>query len=301
MNNLAKRVITGVIGVAAIIFVMWVSPWGAFVFCLVVGLAGLFEFYKITELLKKPTAWVMLVGALLFFGLGALGKDLLPEQNLSLAVWGQYGKWAIWALLLPLTALMTLFDADEKQPMETLAKLVFGFCYTVLPIYLLMDISLPLGYSRVGPDGVIPFNGAAPAEYLFHIPLGFMFMVWATDTFAYFGGKFLGKHKLFERISPKKTWEGSITGGIGCIGFGALFGAIFPEPGFLFFIPISVLVAIFSQTGDLVESMFKRSLKIKDSGGILPGHGGILDRFDGFYISLPFVWLYVMIYIHLLT
>ena len=296
MNNLLQRVLTGVIGVAAIITVLWLSPWGIFAFCIIVGLAGLFEFYKITGLLKKPTAWVMLVGALAFFAIGLFGKELIPDLSAQTATWGQFGKWGIWALLLPLTALITLFDKNEKAPLETLAKLVFGFCYTVLPLWLLLDISVPLGYDRLTLYGLTPLNGAAPETYLPHVPLGFMFTVFAVDTFAYFGGRFLGKNKLFERISPKKTWEGAIVGALGCIGIGAAFGAIWPEPGMLFFIPVALIVSIFSQTGDLVESMFKRSLKIKDSGGILPGHGGFLDRFDGFYISLPFVWIFAVIF-----
>jgi phosphatidate cytidylyltransferase len=300
MSNLAQRILTGVIGVAAIIFVLWVSPWGAFAFCLIVAIAGLLEFYKITGLLKKPTAWVMLTGALVFMVLGGMGKDLIDFSEVGIAHWAQFGKWAIWAFLLPLTALITLYDKKETDPLGTQAKLVFGFCYTVLPLYLLMDISLPHGNPLPGAGGISPMNGAAPSTYLFQVPLGFMFMVWATDTFAYFGGRFLGKHKLMERISPKKTWEGAISGGLGAILFGAIYGFAFDAPGLAYFLPMGAIVAVFSQTGDLVESMYKRSLKIKDSGGILPGHGGILDRFDGFYVALPFTWLYVLVYLHFL-
>lgn len=300
MSNLLQRVLTGVIGVAAIITVIWLSPWGTFAFCLLVGLAGYFEYSKLLGMLKKPTTWVMLVGTLLFFCLGTLGKELVELPGAYAAIWAQKGKWAIWALFLPVIALLTLFDKSEKTPVDTLAKLIFGFVYTVLPLWLLADFSLPFSSNALVPKEIL-MGGAGPEVYAPHIPLGFMFMVWATDTFAYFGGRFMGKHKLMERISPKKTWEGSISGSLGCIGFGVIFGLVWDDPGLAFFLPASFLVAVFSQLGDLVESMFKRSLKIKDSGGILPGHGGILDRFDGFYLALPFVWAYALAYLHLLS
>ena len=104
----------------------------------------------------------------------------------------------------------------------------------------------------------------------------------------------MGKNPLFARISPKKTWEGSIGGGLLCIGLGILFQLYMPHNGQDDFnwVVVALIISVFSQFGDLVESMYKRSLKLKDSGSILPGHGGILDRFDGVYLSMPFIYFY---------
>ena len=110
---------------------------------------------------------------------------------------------------------------------------------------------------------------------------------------AYFGGRFLGKHKLFERISPKKTWEGAIIGAAFCI----LLGYILQMTWLVQWnwIIVASIIAVFSQLGDLVESMFKRSIHIKDSGSLLPGHGGFLDRFDGIFLSTPVIFIYSLL------
>jgi phosphatidate cytidylyltransferase len=125
--------------------------------------------------------------------------------------------------------------------------------------------------------------------------LGFFIITWFHDTGAYLYGKRFGKHKLFERISPKKTWEGSIAGALVAILTSAGFSSLVPGIAWFDWIVLAGLIIIFGTFGDLAESMFKRSLNIKDSGHILPGHGGILDRFDTVFISAPFVFLYFIL------
>lgn len=119
--------------------------------------------------------------------------------------------------------------------------------------------------------------------------LAFFILLWSNDTFAYLIGKFLGKHKLMENVSPKKTWEGFIGG----IAFAVLAGYLLKEHVPMFagnnWIFISILIGIFGTMGDLYESRFKRWAGVKDSGQIMPGHGGVLDRFDGVMFSIPFV------------
>ncbi len=115
----------------------------------------------------------------------------------------------------------------------------------------------------------------------------------ANDTGAYLVGRKFGKHKLFERISPKKTWEGSFGGAILGLGVGYLNAQLFPDLSLFNWMIVALLVVVFGSLGDLVESMFKRSLGIKDSGKLLPGHGGILDRFDGIFIAAPVVYTYL--------
>lgn len=130
-------------------------------------------------------------------------------------------------------------------------------------------------------------------EYNYQIVLGFFFLLWANDTGAYLVGRKLGRTKLFERISPKKTWEGSIGGGLMGLGIGYMNALLFPDLSLINWLVVALIVLIFGSLGDLVESMFKRSLNIKDSGKLLPGHGGLLDRFDGIFIAAPIVYTYL--------
>jgi phosphatidate cytidylyltransferase len=126
-----------------------------------------------------------------------------------------------------------------------------------------------------------------------YFPLGFLIMLWANDTGAYLSGNFLGRTKLFERHSPKKTWEGFIGGVLISAVAGYIISIYFKDLQWSQWVIMAVLISCFGTLGDLVESMFKRSINVKDSGGILPGHGGLLDRFDGLLLSAPIVYAYL--------
>jgi phosphatidate cytidylyltransferase len=125
------------------------------------------------------------------------------------------------------------------------------------------------------------------------VVLGFLVILWLNDTGAYFVGSLIGKHKLFERISPGKTWEGSAGGAVFALLTAWGLSFIFKQLDALQWIFLAILIVISGTLGDLVESMLKRSLGIKDSGTILPGHGGLLDRFDAVFLSAPFVFVYL--------
>ena len=128
-----------------------------------------------------------------------------------------------------------------------------------------------------------------------YILLGYFFLIWASDSGAYIVGSLIGKNKLFERISPKKTWEGAISGFVFSVICGLLFIRAFRlmKVNAEAFILVSVL-SIMGQIGDLAESMIKRSYNVKDSGSILPGHGGMLDRIDSFLFSIPILYGYIL-------
>lgn len=126
-----------------------------------------------------------------------------------------------------------------------------------------------------------------------HIVLGIMLLIWANDTFAYLAGSLIGKHKLYERISPGKTWEGTIGGGILSVASSFVIFHWFPEIKLTTWIIVAVIIVVFGTIGDLVESMLKREAGIKDSGKIMPGHGGILDRFDSLIFATPFLYFYL--------
>lgn len=149
----------------------------------------------------------------------------------------------------------------------------------------------------------IPFSAASfiayyTGEYNWNLLLAVMFFAWANDSFAYLFGSKLGKHKLFERISPKKTWEGFFGGIFGTVVFSYVVYLLFPQwsnqdIAFKHYFILAILTSIASTYGDLAESMIKRNLEIKDTGNTLPGHGGFLDRFDGLIFSFPVATLYL--------
>jgi len=180
---------------------------------------------------------------------------------------------SIFALLFVLFVLK-LYDKNDREPFANLAMNILGLLYVCVPFSLLLGVS---------------YWGSQRGLYHYQIPLGILFCLWASDTGAYFVGKKLGKTKLFERISPKKTWEGFVGGMIFsqmvAWGLSVYFTSV---EGWKWFVISGIIVTI-GTYGDLVESMLKRSLGIKDSGSVIPGHGGFLDRFDGLLVAMPFV------------
>jgi len=130
-------------------------------------------------------------------------------------------------------------------------------------------------------------------QYSFHYPLAFLMMLWSSDTGAYIFGVKFGKHRLFERHSPKKSWEGFI-GGLICSALTAyVLSLYFTELSLFHWLIVASIITVTGTLGDLSESMLKRSLSTKDSGTFLPGHGGFLDRFDGLLIAAPLVYFYL--------
>ena len=184
-------------------------------------------------------------------------------------------------LFIPALTFIFLFEAfsDKNGILQNSAVTFTGFVYVAVPFSLLNFIVHP-GY---------------PANSLFNpkILIGVFFTVWIYDSMAYvFGSKF-GKHKINKKISPNKSWEGCIAGATFAMVMGYLNSLIFKQPGVTDWLVISALVIIFGTLGDLFESRIKRRLKVKDSGTLLPGHGGLLDRFDSllFVIPVVYVWL----------
>jgi phosphatidate cytidylyltransferase len=160
-------------------------------------------------------------------------------------------------------------------PLTNIAHTILGLIFVVVPFTFFHALAFVQG----------SFN--------FHFPLAFLLMLWANDTGAYLVGRSLGRTKLFERHSPKKTWEGFIGGVLISALVGYIVSIYYPELSWKHWVSVAILISFFGTLGDLVESMFKRSINIKDSGGILPGHGGLLDRFDGFLLAAPIVYTYL--------
>jgi len=271
VNNLAKRTVVGVPGAAFMVFLIFYNEYSfAFLFFLITVLS-MHEFYKrSTNELIQPQRWIGLAaGIFTFITIVSIKYTLnLDSQLLTL-------------LLIPITFTIFILELYRKKqnPFLNIAFTLLGVIY----IPVTMAMAALIGWSTT--------DGQFHPSNMF----GYFFILWAHDIGAYFAGKWWGKHKLFERISPKKTWEGT-TGGVVFSFIVAHFIAMYcPGLTRMEWLSITVIILVTSTLGDLVESMFKRSISIKDSGTMLPGHGGMLDRFDGLFISVPFVYAFLEI------
>ncbi len=180
--------------------------------------------------------------------------------------------------LIPIAAI-TLFKFPKELYFEN-GKLIFTVVY----------LALPFGFAL----GLPKFSTLDP-EKSFTLEVFMLFvLIWSSDTFAYLTGKFFGKHKMAPKISPKKTWEGFAGGVVLTLVLGFFVEHYFPELRGNWMI-VGLLVSVFAPLGDLVESQLKRSFAVKDSGNIIPGHGGVLDRLDSFIICAPVIYLYFIL------
>jgi phosphatidate cytidylyltransferase len=261
LNNLQQRVIVGILGIAlflGLIFWNWIGAVGLFS---VIMALSLYEFYNLSPF-KISKSWKMgstLIGFLLFF--------LLVLTDLS----DSSSKFRLLLFLSPCFLILLVFSGLEK-PFESMAWIVTGWFYLITPWLCML---LLIGDFQYNPG----------------LLLGLFGLLWSADSGAYFAGRTLGKTKLLPRVSPKKTWEGLI-GGLICAGLFAyglsIWVGVFTVYQWLI---LAASTTVFGTLGDLAESALKRSLDIKDSGNILPGHGGILDRFDGLFVAAPINYL----------
>ena len=236
-------------------------------------------------LTQDGSTWVNRFRQLSFIGIGLF----FPVLTLLSFILGVEGAFE-WIFLFPVLAfLLFLFELFGKsaKPFDNVAFILLGVVYLAMPFSLLMHLT---------SNDFILFKGVGN-----QFVLATLFMVWASDVFAYLLGSKIGKNKMFPRISPKKTWEGTFSGIAGAILTGYLCSLIFKDLTFpiAFWIGLACICTIMGILGDLVESMLKRSIGIKDSGNLLPGHGGFLDRFDAFIFVLPFVYVYTSIWSNL--
>lgn len=255
-------------GAAAIITATVFGP-NSFVLVLgIIMLLTLREFYGLAKTSgSKPFGYWGLLFSLCLF---ALSYAVISGRLESRFV------WLLPALLL-ICFIFPLYGYKDRKPINCLSVTVLGVIYVSVPFSLL----LPIAYSRGGYD--------------FSLVTGLLLAQWANDTGAYIAGRSLGKTRVFESVSPNKTWEGTIGGGL--LSLGMLYGwaQYFDSLSTLEWLGLSLIMVVFGSLGDLVESLFKRNLAIKDSGNSIPGHGGFLDRFDGLIMALPFATAYLML------
>lgn len=276
MSNFWKRAITGTLFVVVMVGgIMW-NYWSLCALFLLIAMLGLNEFYNLIEQGGiQPQKWIgMGVGALLF--MSAILSSLISP--------------AFIFLVIPF--IVAIFFAelfrDKANPFQNIAYTIVGIIYVVFPFAAWVALASPgNGWFQFITSN--HYSMERMREYNPHILLGFFVLLWTNDTGAYVSGMTLGRHKLWERISPKKTWEGFIGGIILSVVLAYFLSIYFKEMSLVLWIIMALVVSIFGTLGDLVESMFKRSLNVKESGDLLPGHGGILDRFDGVLLTTPLI------------
>ncbi len=266
------RVIVGVVFVPCIVFLCWMGGTGLFVFVTLVVLFGLREYHGIAA--ARDTAPDRYIGVPAVF-------------LLCLDAWLEAGNHAplILTVLLLAAATSEIFRKGAHSHFHNVAATVFGVVY----IGLLGSHLVLLGSWPIDDPDVTAWGGRAMAPVLlaFAIP-------WSYDAFAYFTGRMIGRRKLLPRVSAGKTVEGAIGGLIGAVAFMfALQYALFPFLSPLHCVVLGAAGGIVAQVGDLAESLVKRDAGLKDSSRLIPGHGGILDRFDSVFFAAPFVYYYL--------
>lgn len=279
MKNLITRSITGVIFVAAVVTCFLRPEAMIFLFALVTGLT-VWEYTGIVNNLENVAVnrFLSTVAAVYFFlAMAGFCSGIVPS--------------AVFIPYLLTVVYMFISELYTKVPNP-----INNWAYTMLSQ---MYIALP--FSMIN---VLAFRGAGDAViYNYLLPLSIFIFLWTNDTGAYLSGSLFGKHKLFPRVSPGKSWEGSIGGGILVLAVAAFLGwyensgihegAVELAMSIPQWMGLGLVVVFFGTWGDLVESLFKRTIGIKDSGNILPGHGGMLDRFDSSLMAIPAAVVYI--------
>jgi phosphatidate cytidylyltransferase len=268
-DNLRNRLIFGFSGFFLLMGGMLYNAWTyGFVF-LVVCVVCLLEFYDL--LLgagKRPLKYYGLA-----MGTGLYVITFLVEMGAisPLYFFGLYPAFAV-------VFIVKLYDKHETMPFENIALTLLGVVYVAMPFAALH---------------VAVFSQGA---YSYQVIMGLFFFIWINDITAYFVGQKYGKHKLFPRISPKKSWEGSAAGLVNSMLMVWLLSVYLQDLVWWQWAVVGLIVVVIGTQGDLIESMLKRSLQVKDSAQNLPGHGGFLDRFDNLLLAAPFVGIFLQVF-----
>lgn len=275
-KNFIKRTLTGVLFVAVLVGgLLYSAATYTLLFALITGLA-VWEFGTLINqsgraVVNRPICG--LGGVYLFLAVTGFSENMFG------------GEVFVPYLLILIYLLVAELYLRRPNPMNNWAYTMMSQLYVALPFALLSVLYFyPVQVMQGGAFTV----AVTPV-----LPLSVFIFLWASDSGAYLVGSLIGKHRLFERISPKKSWEGSIGGGVLALLAAWALWHFFPIVTLWQWMGMALVVVVFGTWGDLVESLLKRQLGIKDSGNILPGHGGILDRFDSAMLAIPAVVVYL--------
>ena len=265
MNNFVKRTLSGAVFVTLVVGSILLNQITFLLFFAFICGWSVYEFHKLTNQQDgiNINAGIAIICAVILFCCSFISASGL----LHIPVFSYYGICFILALISELYA-------KKKNPIHNWAYFILGQVFIALPFSLLNYIIFIKDYKPL-------------------MLLAVFVTIWVNDTGAYLVGVTLGKHRLFERISPKKSWEGFIGGALFALLSGYIFSLFIPEINLLNWMIFSELIVIFGTFGDLTESLIKRTLEVKDSGNIIPGHGGLLDRFDSMLLAAPVIYLFL--------
>jgi phosphatidate cytidylyltransferase len=270
MKDLALRTLTGSVYVAIILTGILLNA--CTFLCLFAGITVLclWEFYGLINAQKrtKINRWYNCIGGLALFVATYLYASGITGHTI-------FFPYLLYVVIIFITELYE----KQQDPITHSAYIFLGQCYIALPIAMLNMVAFPTVTS-----GVTIYHPV--------LVLALFVFIWINDTGAFLIGSCLGKHRLFERISPKKSWEGFFGGLLLTAASSLVFAHFEPQIPYYHWIGLSLSVVVFGTWGDLVESLIKRTLSVKDSGNTLPGHGGFLDRFDSLLLAVYAVLFY---------
>jgi phosphatidate cytidylyltransferase len=322
-SNLRLRIIYGLIGAALLLGSVWFSPWTFGIFFAAVQAVMLWEFYRMMRAGGyAPATWIGVVVSLIIYaaiyvyhitGLCEVGYGVIAASNEQIKTSGDafvyhsangnyvvtagdsiglgFASFVGWIALIIVALLPIMLLLREMYWWSRGNQSSSSFPNVAVSLLGLFYITIPMGalnvlaFAMKVPNPDILTLGASGYDYRRIFAL--LFLIWASDIGAYAAGKTFGKHKMAPQISPGKTWEGWAGGFVLTLVVGWAVGFMLPDMPLSHRLVAAGVVAVFAPLGDLAESMLKRSVGVKDSGSIMPGHGGLLDRFDAFLLVLP--------------
>ena len=268
-SNLVQRIIAALLGAMVILTGIYYGPWSYFTIFFLISTITQLEFYKLVGLdgMLPLKTFGTFSGAFIFLISFLVESGTIHEKY--------------YFAIFPVVAcvyMIYLYRKQIKKPFRGVAFTFLGIIYVSIPFSLI---------------NVIAFH---PGAYTGELIIGSMLILWASDTGAYFAGVRFGKRKLFERVSPKKSWEGSLGGMALAVAMAFAISKVSFALEWWQWITLAVIIVVIGTFGDLVESLFKRSISIKDSSRLIPGHGGFLDRFDGLLLAAPFITAFLKLF-----
>lgn len=269
MKNLAIRTVSGM-GLLVVVWgaILW-SPESLLALVALMTIFGLREFYDLAACRGlHPQRVLGTLAGLMLLWIGAAAVATVPGRFVACG--------AAFLLLLPFAMFVCELYRKQTEPLANIGATLLGVLYVALPLALLV---------------LIPAVGSASARNPW-VLVAYICIVWSNDVFAYLVGMTFGRRPLFPRLSPKKSWEGFFGGLAGAVAAGAVAARLL-DASAAAWCGLALVAAVTAVLGDLAESMLKRSAGVKDSGALIPGHGGILDRFDALLLSAPFVFVYM--------
>jgi phosphatidate cytidylyltransferase len=273
LNKLLTRSLTGVVLVLVMLAAIVVSELTYALLFMLILIGATIEFNGLfKQSTVKPNIWLNN-----FVSVGIFAASFFVAKGL-LEI-----KYLLVVFPLCLTIMAAEMYRKKEKPVENIAATIFSNVYLAIPLSLINFLVFP--------------EISGEQNYSPNLLIAIFALIWIYDSGAYLFGVSIGRHRLFERISPKKSWEGAIGGTLTAVIASYFIAGYIPEIKLIHWIVMSILLVVSSTFGDLTESMFKRYFNIKDSGNILPGHGGVLDRFDSLFFASPVIFTYLKLFV----